>query len=193
MDRRARTGCLTCRTRRIKCDEAKPSCLRCHNANFLCGGYEAPRRKPKTKPVKPVSTTASPHSTQHLPTRCTELSVRHVGWRQDQLPLYHHFVTTSALRLFRRDHVDFWRDQVAQMSYGVDVVYEALLAVGAVHRASLLSYSEGSPKDASACKILGMHAYGRALRLLPKYLQYENVTELRIVLAVLPLLTYFEV
>ncbi|KAL6875387.1 hypothetical protein HDV57DRAFT_170612 [Trichoderma longibrachiatum] len=41
--RRTRTGCLTCRARRVKCDEQKPACSRCVNANVECAGY-APKR-----------------------------------------------------------------------------------------------------------------------------------------------------
>ena len=36
---KVRTGCRTCKTRRTKCDETKPSCLRCTKAKFVCEGY----------------------------------------------------------------------------------------------------------------------------------------------------------
>lgn len=32
-------GCLTCRDRRLKCDETKPSCTRCARASLTCKGY----------------------------------------------------------------------------------------------------------------------------------------------------------
>lgn len=38
--RRTRTGCLTCRKRRIKCDERKPHCYNCERLKKLCLGYE---------------------------------------------------------------------------------------------------------------------------------------------------------
>ncbi|KAL3462375.1 fungal-specific transcription factor domain-containing protein [Aspergillus heterothallicus] len=34
---RARTGCWTCRARRIKCDEGRPKCRRCARLNVECG------------------------------------------------------------------------------------------------------------------------------------------------------------
>ncbi|KAL2866073.1 Zn(II)2Cys6 transcription factor [Aspergillus lucknowensis] len=34
---RARTGCWTCRARRIKCDETRPVCRRCARLNVSCG------------------------------------------------------------------------------------------------------------------------------------------------------------
>ncbi|KAJ5136781.1 hypothetical protein N7448_005335 [Penicillium atrosanguineum] len=33
-------GCETCKRRRKKCDETRPSCTRCVNARRTCGGYE---------------------------------------------------------------------------------------------------------------------------------------------------------
>ena len=36
--KRTKTGCQTCRTRRIKCDEAKPECNNCIKSRRQCGG-----------------------------------------------------------------------------------------------------------------------------------------------------------
>ncbi|KAI9040021.1 Zn(II)2Cys6 transcription factor [Aspergillus affinis] len=33
---RTRTGCLTCRERRVKCDDGKPTCLRCSKSHRIC-------------------------------------------------------------------------------------------------------------------------------------------------------------
>ncbi|KAK1593628.1 uncharacterized protein LY79DRAFT_514058 [Colletotrichum navitas] len=37
--RKVRTGCFTCKIRRVKCDEAKPDCLRCSSTGRVCDGY----------------------------------------------------------------------------------------------------------------------------------------------------------
>ncbi|KAI1370687.1 hypothetical protein F4677DRAFT_347743 [Hypoxylon crocopeplum] len=37
--RKVRTGCLTCKARKVKCDEAKPHCNRCLNTGRRCDGY----------------------------------------------------------------------------------------------------------------------------------------------------------
>ncbi|KAI0893801.1 hypothetical protein F4806DRAFT_474461, partial [Annulohypoxylon nitens] len=37
--RKVRTGCLTCKARKVKCDEAKPHCNRCINTGRACDGY----------------------------------------------------------------------------------------------------------------------------------------------------------
>ncbi|KAL3480551.1 hypothetical protein BJX99DRAFT_18538 [Aspergillus californicus] len=43
---RVRTGCLTCRRRRVKCDEAKPHCKRCTVSNRPCEGYATQSKAP---------------------------------------------------------------------------------------------------------------------------------------------------
>ncbi|KAI1853095.1 hypothetical protein JX266_001801 [Neoarthrinium moseri] len=37
--KRTKTGCLTCRKRRIKCDEARPTCANCIKSKRQCEGY----------------------------------------------------------------------------------------------------------------------------------------------------------
>ncbi|KAL8999112.1 MAG: hypothetical protein Q9169_002000 [Polycauliona sp. 2 TL-2023] len=44
--RRTRSGCYTCRQRRVKCDEARPQCARCQKGSRPCA-YPEPRSKTK--------------------------------------------------------------------------------------------------------------------------------------------------
>ncbi|KAI0412969.1 hypothetical protein F5X98DRAFT_379222 [Xylaria grammica] len=43
---KARTGCLTCKRRKVKCDEARPACARCLKSGHRCAGYEDVRKPP---------------------------------------------------------------------------------------------------------------------------------------------------
>ncbi|KAL1863769.1 hypothetical protein Plec18170_000608 [Paecilomyces lecythidis] len=47
--RKSRNGCITCKSKRRKCDETKPFCLRCRYQNIACGGYD---QGIKWRPVK---------------------------------------------------------------------------------------------------------------------------------------------
>jgi Fungal Zn(2)-Cys(6) binuclear cluster domain len=40
--KRTKTGCQTCRSRRIKCDEAKPVCNNCTKGKRICEGKLPP-------------------------------------------------------------------------------------------------------------------------------------------------------
>ncbi|KAI0437711.1 hypothetical protein F4803DRAFT_537457 [Xylaria telfairii] len=40
---RVRTGCVTCKARKVKCSEEQPSCQRCITSGRKCGGYDVPR------------------------------------------------------------------------------------------------------------------------------------------------------
>jgi hypothetical protein len=112
------------------------------------------------------------------------------------LPLYHHFITSTVFRLFRADHVLFWRDEVAQMSYEVDMVYEALLAISAAHRVTLLSCVNGNTQEVGKGKVMGLSAYGRSLRSVAGNgcnMQEAPLDALKAKLIALMLLAYFEV
>ncbi|GKT76248.1 hypothetical protein ColTof4_08671 [Colletotrichum tofieldiae] len=54
---KVKTGCLTCKVRRVKCDEAKPNCLRCSSAGRVCYGYlpPAPPASDQLRLLKPQS------------------------------------------------------------------------------------------------------------------------------------------
>ncbi|KAL2162438.1 hypothetical protein VTH06DRAFT_7351 [Thermothelomyces fergusii] len=53
---RTKTGCLTCRKRKKKCDEKKPECNNCYKGGFVCAGYPPQRgawtNKPENKPAQ---------------------------------------------------------------------------------------------------------------------------------------------
>ncbi|KAH7139979.1 hypothetical protein B0J13DRAFT_558735 [Dactylonectria estremocensis] len=42
---KVRTGCITCKKRRVKCDEARPHCVKCLKSRGHCEGYAVELRK----------------------------------------------------------------------------------------------------------------------------------------------------
>ncbi|KAJ4296469.1 hypothetical protein N0V90_006514 [Kalmusia sp. IMI 367209] len=61
--RRTKTGCLTCRKRRIKCDEAHPVCRNCQKSKRECMGYDPIfKQQPGPAQIQPA-----PNSTPHQP------------------------------------------------------------------------------------------------------------------------------
>jgi hypothetical protein len=56
---KVRSGCITCKRRHVKCDEAKPACQRCLKWQGTCEGYhlESPSKRNRSK--SPASSQAS--------------------------------------------------------------------------------------------------------------------------------------
>lgn len=66
--RRTKTGCLTCRKRRIKCDEGHPTCNNCRKSKRDCLGYDPifkPQPTPQSHPPAPVRIQPAPSSTSN--------------------------------------------------------------------------------------------------------------------------------
>ncbi|EJD02766.1 uncharacterized protein FOMMEDRAFT_156100 [Fomitiporia mediterranea MF3/22] len=53
---RSKTGCLTCRAKKIKCDEGKPNCHRCEHAHRECTWPDPTTIKKKVQPRKTSTT-----------------------------------------------------------------------------------------------------------------------------------------
>ncbi|KAK4454390.1 transcriptional regulatory protein moc3 [Podospora aff. communis PSN243] len=48
---KVRTGCITCKIRRVKCGEEKPACLRCTSTGRTCDGYDPEHSPSRTRVV----------------------------------------------------------------------------------------------------------------------------------------------
>ncbi|KAK8079002.1 hypothetical protein PG994_002809 [Apiospora phragmitis] len=64
--RRTKTGCLTCRKRRIKCDEQHPVCKNCQKSKRDCMGYD-PIFKQQQQQQHPTSIQPAPNNHSILP------------------------------------------------------------------------------------------------------------------------------
>ncbi|TAQ88480.1 hypothetical protein B7494_g3189 [Chlorociboria aeruginascens] len=61
--RRTKTGCLTCRKRRIKCDEQHPACRNCQKSKRECMGYDPIfKQQPGPTAIQPAPSSAPSQS-----------------------------------------------------------------------------------------------------------------------------------
>ncbi|KAJ5238538.1 hypothetical protein N7468_003157 [Penicillium chermesinum] len=215
--RRTKTGCLTCRTRRVKCDERKPACNRCETANLECAGYEGKRRLQIRRPRRPPIYQGEQAAGGLVPTFSGRVDVPPSPiFRADGLPLvglpvnptpsqrphsrardilaYHQFLfrTCPALFPFDRDHV--WRDYLCEAAWEVEYVYDAIIALGSMHRATLL-LSRGCKDDQHRgidTKVIAVQAYTKAFQGLAEELSKSQRPKV-LVVGVLVLFAFFEV
>jgi hypothetical protein len=119
---KVRTGCVTCKTRRVKCDEEKPTCLRCAKAGRLCGGYALLPPKNRItagQPLMIISYVTPGSSISLLPG---------VGFREKRSLEF--FRTHTILETFPAAE---WPDYLLRTIFWEDSVRNGVIALGALH------------------------------------------------------------
>ncbi|KAL3471118.1 hypothetical protein BJX99DRAFT_266997 [Aspergillus californicus] len=111
---KVRTGCITCKIRRVKCDEAKPACHRCLSTGRKCDGYV--QQKQPTPPSTP------PELRQCTTTITLE----------ESRALEFFFNTTSNTFAGFLESA-FWKRSVLQFSLSEPCIRQALAALGTLH------------------------------------------------------------
>ncbi|KAK4547463.1 hypothetical protein LTR36_001119 [Oleoguttula mirabilis] len=126
---KVRTGCQTCKIRRVKCDESKPGCSRCTSTGRKCDGYSVPPRKQRSKPndILPNTPTATVSLTLE---RCLE----GVPGASAELHALQFFQDRTAPALSSYFDADFWTRLVFQMSMAEPAIRHAMVAVGSLHQ-----------------------------------------------------------
>lgn len=107
---RSKTGCGTCRRRKKKCDEGKPSCMNCEKNNVFCDGYEAkqPWRSGKQRALT-IRTNSS-----NIPPELPQL-VDGVDGSIDQM-FFQHFTCQVSRVLSLNDHHNPFLDIIVPMA-----------------------------------------------------------------------------
>ncbi|KAF3387295.1 hypothetical protein F1880_000564 [Penicillium rolfsii] len=114
---RSKSGCKTCKIRRVKCGEEKPHCVRCTSTGRKC---EYDGRKPSkfslgvTHPVPVNSLSLSPNTM----------------WRERRAFAY--YFQNAASAVGGGLDVDFWRTIVPQVCRSEPAVWDAIISVSAL-------------------------------------------------------------
>ncbi|KAH6658110.1 hypothetical protein BKA67DRAFT_673919 [Truncatella angustata] len=117
---KTRTGCLTCKIRRVKCDETRPDCTRCTSTLRVCGGY-AHVESPQSSQSSPNSLAimTSPSFDTQAPTK----SKRSFAF----------FVQRTCPQLAGFFGSEFWERLVLQAAYHEPAICHAVVAIGSLH------------------------------------------------------------
>uniref|UniRef100_A0A8H7TQL8 Zn(2)-C6 fungal-type domain-containing protein n=1 Tax=Bionectria ochroleuca TaxID=29856 RepID=A0A8H7TQL8_BIOOC len=147
----SRRGCVTCKTRRVKCDEEKPLCRRCIQAGRLCGGYSH-KSKPSSalQPALRTGVKVDNHTE-----RLSHLAAHVLSLNNEGLPV---------------QEDDVWGRVFLQLSNQNECVKAAAAAFGAAYELSLNNTMGKVPASA-------WRYYGSALTMLQSELKEES-TEL---------------
>ncbi|KAG4427536.1 hypothetical protein IFR05_016979 [Cadophora sp. M221] len=163
---KTKTGCKTCRIRRIKCDEDKPSCRRCSSTGRHCDGYEAPA--PVCDPSQVFTQEKMPQfnntalSLIYTPTTASNLTT-------DEASGFAFFRARTVFEIQGVFRSSLWERLVLQISHQESAILHAAIAVGIVHRdqsdtqaARQNAFYHGLDKRQSA----GLRQYVKAIEFL---------------------------
>ncbi|KAK0101749.1 hypothetical protein ONS95_006901 [Cadophora gregata] len=129
------TGCKTCKIRRVKCDEAKPSCKRCSSTGRKCDGYfycgvpssTTPRLLPPTNNTRDVTTT---NSTIDV---CPSLNFLDSNLEQRSFSFFHQNTIPQLSSIFGSPSWKQLNRLLLQAVYHEPAVRHAAVALGALH------------------------------------------------------------
>ncbi|KAH6896692.1 hypothetical protein B0T10DRAFT_433229 [Thelonectria olida] len=135
MPRKSGTGCITCRIRRVKCDEAKPACQRCLAAKRQCDGYlpqdSTVTRRQLAQAVRELAV-VGPVS------RALAQYPHHHGGGGSAMPsnlsLFDVFRNLTAPSTAAFMPSQFWTGELLQLAHSEPAVWHATLALGALHQ-----------------------------------------------------------
>ncbi|CAL3970426.1 unnamed protein product [Diplocarpon coronariae] len=137
--RKTKTGCLVCKKRKIKCDEAHPECDNCIKHSLSCE-YAPPKAS-----LQPSSGYLASNDIHEL--------------NMVDLELLHHFSVATAFTLHRDPAVRrVWSITVPQLGFKHDFVMHGILALAALH----MAHCRPERKAICAAQALSHHKSGLA-------------------------------
>ncbi|KAM3086406.1 hypothetical protein ACMFMG_000542 [Clarireedia jacksonii] len=131
---KSKTGCSTCRIRRVKCGEEKPYCLRCTKTGRRCDGYNNDQQAGSSLAL--TSPQRTKFSQVPSPTLVPSTSIE--GDEQERRS-FHFFLDRTAPELAGYYECQFWSRLVLQRCHSDDAIRHAVIALGALHE----SYKSG--------------------------------------------------
>ncbi|KAL9624666.1 MAG: hypothetical protein Q9160_001020 [Pyrenula sp. 1 TL-2023] len=174
--KKTRSGCVTCKRRKVKCDESQPTCRRCINSGQHCEGYDIwhlvhPRRcslataKIQTNLTEPILVPF--HATDaewQAHTYYIKVASIHIGWEIDH---------------------PFWHTIVPQIAESETCVRYAIIALGSFSKHT----STRRPAIEANCIcehcLSGLKYYNKAITSLNKHLQGDKSQQLVLLVCIL--------
>ncbi|KOS39361.1 hypothetical protein ACN38_g9795 [Penicillium nordicum] len=122
--KKSKTGCKTCKIRRVKCDEGRPACRRCVSTNRVCDGYGIWGGG--------GTTYGQPQNNRALSVYCTPVPVGNLG-HEEQL-CFDWLIARTARKFAGLFPSDFWESLIFQASAQEPAARHAVIALACTHR-----------------------------------------------------------
>ncbi|KAE9367698.1 hypothetical protein N431DRAFT_348684 [Stipitochalara longipes BDJ] len=176
---RVRTGCKTCKIRRVKCDEAKPSCNRCIKFGVICDGYGT--KKPNSHQPAVPTRTLIPRATFPL-TASPSQNLFDLD-NPEEWTYFQRFCNYTVGRLSGLRESELWSRIVLQATQAEPSIRHAATAIGAL---DLKSYTSAGDESIKFRKQFAYKEYQKAIVGMRKTLAAKGGdTRMRLVACIL--------
>lgn len=127
---RSKTGCITCRKRKKKCDEAKPRCLNCEKNAVVCEGYH---EKTIWKSGKEKQAEEDLQKRLSLPQITLQPIFEGVETPEDMVFLNHYISHLSGVLTVEGQYKNAFKDMLLQMAVEHQGLMHSILSVASRH------------------------------------------------------------
>ncbi|KAL3419568.1 C6 zinc finger domain-containing protein [Phlyctema vagabunda] len=155
---KTRTGCKTCKIRRVKCDEGKPFCKRCIKFGTDCEGYDSEFRV--SIPVRTAPLRIRPKSDDGLALVVPSTNILH---DQQEFSYFSYFRQSTARDLAGPFDGSLWSRVVLQACQSDQSICTLTISLAALYKAVALEESKFM-KEAEFHRRYAIRNYGHALK-----------------------------
>ncbi|ORY10403.1 hypothetical protein BCR34DRAFT_602119 [Clohesyomyces aquaticus] len=134
---RVKTGCETCRIRRVKCDETKPECQRCTKTGRKCEGY---RHLTGARDLSPAARAAKNRDPNFLaiqlkpsPTPIPRDLSRSLSPEAAENRSFFYFRTCTLPKWTEFFESDLWSQKILQLCHTEPAIKHGILALSTMH------------------------------------------------------------
>ncbi|KAK3318295.1 hypothetical protein B0H66DRAFT_231283 [Apodospora peruviana] len=199
---KVRTGCITCKIRRVKCGEEKPACYRCTSTGRTCDGYDngVPLRNRTPQDSQQEVELAR---AEFLRTYRWNESLRSAGMRpivadidgtDMEKRFFHRFRATTEEDSLSMHHMlctfhPFWTRLTPRINYHDEAVKHAAIALGAAHQLyrPLASSSNEQPSTTDglspeSIEMFIIHQYNKSISKLQRHVGSSSPESIQVTL-----------
>ncbi len=165
-----RSGCRTCKIRRVKCDEQQPVCRKCLSSGRVCDGYGIWSEHKRITGLAIQKNLGSPaYHPNTLP-----------GLAQEEKRQLHRFRNMLTGKLSQPFGSHFWNSLVLQLSQSEPAVLHAALALTSVYERFVQDQGRLDFSSAAPSGLFSLRQYNQAIRALVSNTSLETTLSLRI-------------
>ncbi|KAH8805480.1 hypothetical protein F5884DRAFT_799421 [Xylogone sp. PMI_703] len=177
---KVKTGCITCRIRKVKCDEGRPSCKRCKDTGRTCDGYAAPAVMQGQTSQQPVLQ----HRVKQKTDIQTDVTLLSIAGTPEERRFLDFFNRHTAPALSGTFDGSFWTYLLPQLSQSEPAIRHALQAVGSLH-AQYEAINDPWQKKCVTSHQFALQQYNRAISSLKQRISSQESAEVALMCCVL--------